>query len=98
MFGIVRVLPRKWSALLEIIWQFKQSGGKVKSTWRITVLAMAWGIWLERNKRLFEDRSSSVGDVWDYIRFLVGLWAKASRVFDSSERFLFGVDSFNFCC
>ena len=56
------------------------------------MLATAWGVWMERNKRIFEGKSNSVEDLRDYIIFLIGLWARASRVFDSSESFLFNID------
>ncbi|KAM7496664.1 hypothetical protein LguiA_021078 [Lonicera macranthoides] len=57
------------------------------------VLAIAWTIWLERNIRFFDDRCSSVVEVWNHSIFLVGLWARALNVFSSVDRFLFSLDS-----
>ena len=91
-FGIVGVIPRKWHEFVELKWHFDKGRYKQKVLWRFAVLAAAWGVWMERNKRIFEGKSNSVEDLRDYIIFLIGLWARASRVLDSSESFLFSID------
>ena len=60
------------------------------------MLAMAWQVWMERNRRLFEETSRGVGEFWDSIVFSVGLWPKAFNLFDISDRFLFSLDQHSF--
>ena len=98
LFGLVGAFPRRWADFIALKWQFKEGNCKMKGLWRVTALAMTWVVWLERNRRIFEERSSTVAELWNQIRFLVGLWAKASNFFDSAERFLFGLDCFSFLC
>ena len=60
LFGIVGALPRRWADVIAIKWSFKQSGNMSKCIWRLMVLAIAWTVWLERNRRIFDDKCSSV--------------------------------------
>ena len=59
-------------------------------------LAVAWLTWSERNRRVFEDRSSNPIDIMEFTCFLVGLWAKALRIFVASDCFLFSLNCVNF--
>ena len=59
-------------------------------------MATAWQLWLERNRRIFYDKYRTVEDVWSNIKFQIGLWAKASKILDQSECFLFSLDCFSF--
>ena len=96
LFGFMGVLPRRWAEAVNIKWSFKQSGSKFKCIWRLLLMAVAWSTWLERNKRVFDDRYSSPEEVWNYCVFIVGLWAKALNVFNSVDCHLFvlNCDSF----
>ena len=39
--------------------------------WNVATTATFWAIWLERNKRIFEEFQESVDSIWDRIRFWV---------------------------
>lgn len=40
-----------------------------------------WGIWKERNKRIFEDNKKGYGEVIDYILCEVGSWLLVNEEF-----------------
>ena len=89
-------VPATWADFIAIKWVFKHSGKKIRVIWRYTVMAVAWLIWLERNKRVFEDKNSNAKELWSHAKFLVGMWAKASKIFDSTDQFLFRLDCDSF--
>ncbi|KAM7470703.1 hypothetical protein LguiA_008886 [Lonicera macranthoides] len=81
-----------WSEFVELKWHFDKGRNKQQVLCRFAVLAAAWSLWMERNKRIFEGKSNSFEDLRDYIIFLIGLWARASRALDSCESFLFSIN------
>ncbi|KAM7474964.1 hypothetical protein LguiB_022207 [Lonicera macranthoides] len=95
-FGVVGAMPKKWLEFVEVNWHFNKGHGKARDLWRFAVLAVAWGVWMERNKRTFEEKSSSVEDLWDHTLFLTELWARVSGILDCSECFLFRIDCNSF--
>ena len=92
LLGLVGVFPKKWSYFLIIKWYFKQNSKRIKQLWCFSILAIAWLIWSERNRRIFEYKSRDPSDIWELSCLLVGQWAKASRIFDASDCFLFSLD------
>ena len=44
-------------------------------------MAAAWHIWLERNARIFENRSMEESEIWSKIKFTASLWAFSSKSF-----------------
>ena len=82
-FQIVSVLPNYWYALLCMEWQFIGNRKKAKILWRCCIMAAAWCLWLERNSRTFEDKSSDIDEVWSRIKSLASLWASSDNVFNS---------------
>lgn len=40
-----------------------------------------WSIWLERNKRTFENSEESVGEIWIRIKFRNALWISCHKNF-----------------
>ena len=94
LFNIIGAISKKWSEFVIVKWSFKGKRSMKRRMWRLALLAIGWQIWLERNKRIFEDKSRSVDDLWGVIKFHMGLWARASGVIDRSECFLLDLD----CC
>ncbi|KAM7530918.1 hypothetical protein LguiB_034328 [Lonicera macranthoides] len=95
MFGLEGAFSKRWSEFLIIKWHFRQNSKKVKQLWRFSLMAIVWLIWSERNRRVFEDRSNDPIDIWEFSCFLIGMWAKASWIFDALDRLLFSLDSVN---
>lgn len=42
--------------------------------WRAAILAVFWGIWLERNNIIFYDKGEEESVLWDKIKYWVSLW------------------------
>ena len=42
---------------------------KGKKLWKVATTTTLWAIWLERNKRIFEEVQESIDSMWDRIRF-----------------------------
>jgi len=82
LFEIMGAVNERWADFVLISWHFKSKFEKTKWLWRITLLATAWHSWLERNRRIFENKVGSVEDLWARIKFTIGLWAKAANVFN----------------
>ena len=92
LFGVIGDVPYRWAEFIVIKWRFQQHGKKIKVLWRFLMMAVAWLVWLERNRRVFEERWNSIEELWCHARFLVGLWARASKIFDSTDQYLFCLD------
>ena len=42
-----------------------------------------WAIWDKRNRRIFECKASSKEEVWERVKFWVGLWLKSMKEFNN---------------
>ena len=51
--------------------------------WKVAITATFWAIWLECNKRIFEDVQDPVEIIWDRIRLWVGIWLLSYKDFKS---------------
>lgn len=47
--------------------------------WRAAILATFWGLWLERNSRIFEDQGENENIVWDKMKYWVRLWVYGDK-------------------
>lgn len=57
-------------------------GGKQQNIlWRYAFLAIIWLLWLERNDRIFHEKTTEALDLWKQFVFLASLWAFASGAF-----------------
>ena len=52
---------------------------KVKALWVYAVWAVLWGIWKEKNARLFSDEYNSAFILWDKILFWMAIWIKSHQ-------------------
>ena len=69
-FGKEWVIPRSSIDLLSLGQSFFLDK-KGKTLWKVATIATFWAIWLERNRRIFEEVHESVESVWDRIRLWV---------------------------
>ncbi|XP_024195633.1 uncharacterized protein LOC112198748 [Rosa chinensis] len=57
-------------------------GKKARTLWGCGVLAVVWVIWMERNKRLFENYGGvEKEDLWERVKFWASLWVSISKEF-----------------
>ncbi|XP_040371882.1 uncharacterized protein LOC112192237 isoform X2 [Rosa chinensis] len=57
-------------------------GKKAKTLWGCGVLAVCWVVWLERNRRIFENYGGSEReDMWERVKFWASLWVSISKEF-----------------
>ncbi|CAL9018470.1 unnamed protein product [Prunus brigantina] len=80
--GTVCVIPKGCSDFLcsdFVVW----GSGKCTSTlWRCLVHSVFWNIWMERNRRIFEDyKGVGVRDLWDRVKYWAALWASVTKDF-----------------
>ena len=76
------VIPRSSSELVSLGQSFSLSK-KGRTLWKFAASATLWGIWLERNKRIFEGFEESVQSTWDRIRMWVAIWLHVCKDFKS---------------
>ena len=72
-FNLQWVVPKHCTDLLELGYSFPFCK-KSRSLWNVIVMATCWSIWLERNKRIFEDSIDNVDCLWDKIKYWVAIW------------------------
>ncbi|KAM0963163.1 hypothetical protein ACFX2A_022668 [Malus domestica] len=78
------VIPKGCFELLSTKFQALGSGRKAKALWGCLVSAVFWNIWLERNKRIFEDYTGvGVEVLWGRVKYWAALWASVSNVFNN---------------
>ena len=52
---------------------------KWKSTVNTVILAIKWGIWMQRNRRIFEDKEDHVEEVWEFINYNIAIWLSSKN-------------------
>ena len=80
--GLLWEYPTQTSVLFSQIRFGFGKGKKAKVLWGCGVLAVFWVLWLERNRRIFEDYEGlGVGFLWEKVRFWAALWVSTSEAF-----------------
>jgi hypothetical protein len=89
-FGMSWVMPRRVIDLYDCWW----SSGRPRSAavWKMVPTCLFWCLWKEINNRNFEDRESSMGDIFSVLFETLYLWT-AAYVFPLSISF----NDFLFC-
>lgn len=59
-----------------------------KGLWKCFVFAFVWGIWLERNARIFRDSYNTPEMMWDRVAFFASLLCVASGFFKFLDKIL----------
>jgi hypothetical protein len=68
-------------------------GKKAKILWGSSVLAVIWVIWMERNRRIFEDyRGVGLEELWLRVKYLAALWSSFSVEFRDYSTSLILID------
>ena len=87
-FGLNWVIPRSCKELLTLCHGFHLSKKGI-ILWKTAVTATFWAIWLERNRRIFEDVVATIEFSWDRIRLWVAIWLYVCKDFKSIPFSLF---------
>lgn len=87
-FGITSLECLAFRPLTELLvrWPFAidlfgGGGGGGSSLWEAGVCILLWGIWGERNNRIFRVIEREAFVVWPLVRFNVFLWALMTKSF-----------------
>ena len=68
-------------------------GKKAKVLWGNSVLAVIWVIWMERNRRIFEDyKGVGLEELWLRVKYLAALWSSFSAEFRDYSTSLILID------
>ena len=68
-------------------------GKKAKVLWGSSVLAVIWVIWMERNRRIFEDyKGVGLEELWLRVKYLAALWSSFSAEFRDYSTSLILID------
>lgn len=51
--------------------------------WRVSLFAIFWSLWKERNGRVFRGSSLSVEEIKDLVFFCIAKWASRNGKFDN---------------
>jgi hypothetical protein len=76
LFGVEWVMP---SSVLDLLsgWDTLLSRGSANRIWKQVPLCVLWGLWRERNSRLFEDVEVTVGALCRNVLNMLYLWVSA---------------------
>ncbi|KAM2348663.1 hypothetical protein ACFX1X_012268 [Malus domestica] len=78
------VIPKGCFELLSTNFQALGKRKKSKVLWGCLVSAIFWHIWLERNKRIFEDYTGvGAEELWGRVKYWAALWASVTKEFDN---------------
>ncbi|KAI5321585.1 hypothetical protein L3X38_030656 [Prunus dulcis] len=78
----VWVTPKGCFQLLSSNFAALGKGKKTKVLWGCVVQAIFWNLWMESNRRIFEDyKGVGVDELWDRVKLWAALWASVINVF-----------------
>lgn len=77
LFYLCWVLPPTVESLMTISILGKDITKIARPLWKKAVFTSSLCIWLERNRRIFEDHNSLLLELWERLEFLASLWAEA---------------------
>lgn len=77
-------LPISLGEILYVLTNIKQNTKK-KVLWSNLIGAQLWCIWLERNNRIFQDKSNRLSRLFENIISLDASWCKKSKLFCNYE-------------
>ena len=78
------VIPKGCFELLSTNFKALGKGKKSKALWGCLVSAIFWNIWLERNKRIFEDYTGVGAEVlWGRVKYWAAFWASVTKEFNN---------------
>lgn len=68
---------------------FRVLGGskRAKLLWSCAAFATFWVLWLERNARVFEDKSRGIDCLWDCVCHLTSFWVSGNPLFKGVSLF-----------
>ena len=68
------------TVILLQLYKFLRKGRNFGSVlWVLAKFATIWSVWLERNRRIFEEKESSLEELLEKIDYWVSLWASAHK-------------------
>ncbi|CAL2262014.1 unnamed protein product [Prunus armeniaca] len=80
--GTVWVIPKGCADFLCSDFEVWGSGKRASTLWGCLVHSVFWNIWMERNRRIFEDyKGVGVSDLWDRVKYWAALWASVTEDF-----------------
>lgn len=77
-FGLVWAMPKSCPELIELSPR-SHSSLRGRILWKVAILAVFWGIWLERNGRLFKERMEGSSVLWDKIKLWFCTWVSRDK-------------------
>ncbi|PON52587.1 hypothetical protein PanWU01x14_208390 [Parasponia andersonii] len=80
-FGVYWVWPKDDQTVLLHASGINSKKERRKKLWNAAVIAIFWSIWIERNKRIFDDAKEDLNSIWEKVKYLVALWVYDTRFF-----------------
>ncbi|KAM1157902.1 hypothetical protein ACFX1X_028768 [Malus domestica] len=78
------VIPKRCFELLSTNFKALGKWKKSKALWGCLVSAIFWNIWLERNRRIFEDYTGVGAKVlWGRVKYWASFWASVTKEFNN---------------
>jgi len=76
--GVIWVTPKGCFQLLSTKLTVSGKGKRVRTLWDCLVHAMFWNLWMERNRRIFQEYAGATSEeLWDRVKF----WASVTGHF-----------------
>ncbi|PON86642.1 hypothetical protein TorRG33x02_175780 [Trema orientale] len=80
-FGVYWVWPKDCQNVLLHASGINSKKERRKKLWNVAVIAIFRSIWIERNKRIFDDAKEDLNSIWEKVKYLVALWVYDTRFF-----------------